>query len=222
MSYVSVYLKEEVWAEQLVRSMEPFRRFLEVAAQCFGKILNLRNIARDTGIDPKTAANWFSVLEDTLVGFYLDSYDTSIRRQMRKAAKFFLFDVGVTRALSGMLSHEPAEATSYYGELFEQFLIAQIHAKNIYLQLDYQLSYLQTKAGLEIDLIIQRPGKSLLLVEIKSKSKIDDRDIRHLEKLQTDFKGAEFVLLSRDAVSKKFGNITCLHYLSFLEQLGVK
>ena len=53
-SYTNTYLKEEVWAEQLVRRLDPFRRFLEVAAQCNGKIINIANIARDVGVDDKT------------------------------------------------------------------------------------------------------------------------------------------------------------------------
>ncbi len=37
-SYADTYLKEEIWNEQVVRKLQPFRRFLEVAAQCNGKI----------------------------------------------------------------------------------------------------------------------------------------------------------------------------------------
>ncbi len=63
-SYGQTYLKEEVWEEQLVRNLEPFRRFLEVAAQNNGKIVSFLNIALDVGTDEKTIKNYFSVLED--------------------------------------------------------------------------------------------------------------------------------------------------------------
>jgi predicted AAA+ superfamily ATPase len=32
-AYALTYLKEEVWAEHLIRKLDPFRRFLEIAAQ---------------------------------------------------------------------------------------------------------------------------------------------------------------------------------------------
>ena len=35
-AYANTYLKEEVWGEQLVRKIEPFRRFLQIAAQTHG------------------------------------------------------------------------------------------------------------------------------------------------------------------------------------------
>ena len=46
-SYSLTYLKEEIWAEQIVKNLDPFRKFLEVAAQCHGKIINHLNISRN-------------------------------------------------------------------------------------------------------------------------------------------------------------------------------
>jgi predicted AAA+ superfamily ATPase len=39
-SYVNTYIRQEIKEEQLVRRIEPFLKFLEVAAQANGKILN--------------------------------------------------------------------------------------------------------------------------------------------------------------------------------------
>src|SRR5690606_3019315 len=72
-TYTQTYLKEEVWGEQFIRKLDPFRRFLEIAAQSNGKIINFSNIARDTGVDSKTVKTYFEILEDTLLGFFLDA-----------------------------------------------------------------------------------------------------------------------------------------------------
>ena len=39
-AYALTYLKEEIVAEQIVRRLDPFRQFLEVAAQANGTIVN--------------------------------------------------------------------------------------------------------------------------------------------------------------------------------------
>ena len=70
-AYTRTYLSEEIWGEQAVRDLPPFRRFLDVAAQCNGKIVNFAMVARDVGVDEKTVRNYFSILEDTLMGFNL-------------------------------------------------------------------------------------------------------------------------------------------------------
>ena len=39
-AYVGTYLQKEIQQEQWVRRLEPFRRFLAIAAQMNGKIIN--------------------------------------------------------------------------------------------------------------------------------------------------------------------------------------
>ena len=68
-AYVSVYLKEEIAAEALVRKLYSFNRFLEVAALTNGEMVNYNNIAQDCGIDAKTVKEYFAILEETLIGW---------------------------------------------------------------------------------------------------------------------------------------------------------
>jgi predicted AAA+ superfamily ATPase len=211
-SYANVYLKEEIWGEQIVRQLAPFRRFLEVAARQSGKILNHSKIARDVGVDVKTVQSWFMVLEDTLLGFHLGAFHTSVRKQLRQSPKFYFFDTGVTRSLAQMLRVLPAEQTSYFGDLFEQLVICEINARNHYERLDYKLSYIHTKSGVEVDLVIERPGLPHVLVEIKSTSLVTQDDIRALELFKDDFPDANFILLSRDPKTQNFGKIRALHW----------
>jgi len=67
-SYTKTYLKEEILQEQLIRQVDSFRDFLQVAAQSNGKILNYSKIAKDVGVTDKTVLNYFSILEETNIG----------------------------------------------------------------------------------------------------------------------------------------------------------
>ncbi|MEI8025123.1 MAG: DUF4143 domain-containing protein [Pseudomonadota bacterium] len=216
-SYSQLYLKEEVWAEQLVRNLLPFRKFLEIAAINFGKIVNLANIARDVGVDPKTVQSYYSILEDTLLGFHLDAYHSSVRKRLRQAPKFYFFDNGVSRALARMQSVEPKEGTSYFGDLFEQFLVNAFHMTSSYEKRDYRFSYLMSASGAEIDLVIERPGRPLALVEIKSTELVREDHLRGLENFASDFPDADLYLLSRDTKAKIFGRINALPWQRFVE-----
>src|SRR5262249_49338830 len=82
LAYANTYLKEEIWNEHFIRNLNPFRKFLEVAAQRNGKIVNYSNIARDVGVDDKTVVSFFSLLEDTLVGFFLEPFHNSFRKRL--------------------------------------------------------------------------------------------------------------------------------------------
>lgn len=124
----------------MVRNLDPFRRFIEVAAQNSGKILNHARIAREVGRDPKSVQAWYGVLEDTLLGFHVDGYHPSVRKQLRQAPKFYLFDTGVARAMGRLLRVPHMPGTSYFGELFENHVVSELFARGAYEQLDWQLS----------------------------------------------------------------------------------
>jgi len=206
-SYTLTYLREEIWAEQLIKNLDPFRRFLEVAAQCNGKIINYSNIARDVGVDDKTVKNYFSILEDTLLAVILEPFKTSFRKRLKNACKFYFFDVGVVRALSRMLSVAPKKGTSYYGELFESFIIMECIKLASYAQKEFKFSYLMTGSGVEVDLVIERPNQPLLLIEIKSADHVRSENLNVFKKVVEDMGDCEAVCFSNELRQKKIGNI---------------
>lgn len=209
-AYGRTYLKEEIWNEQIVRKLEPFAHFLEIAAQCNGKILNFSKIGRDIGIDTKTVQSYYQILEDTLTGIILPAYHRSVRKRQTTAPKFYFFDTGVKRALDGTLSVDLLPQTYAFGDAFEHFIFLEIFRLNEYQQLDYRFSYFRTHEDAEVDLIIERPGKTSLLVEIKSSECVDEADLKPLMKIAKDIGPSESICLSRDKTPRKIGNILVL------------
>lgn len=206
-TYAHTYLKEEISAEQIVRKLNAFRKFLEVSSQQNGKIINQSNIAKDTGVTLNTVQEYYQILDDTLIGFYLEPYHTSVRKRLSKKPKFYFFDLGVVKALNNTLKVELQPGTSAYGDAFEHFIILEcIKLASIYF-LQFQFSYLQTKDGAEIDLIVERPGEKLLLIEIKSSDNVDFSKLANLQKLSEDIGNCEAICLSRDAKKRSKENI---------------
>ncbi len=206
-AYTNTYLKEEIWAEQFIRELDPFRRFLEVAAQANGKIINFSNIAKDVGVSDKNIQKYFSILEDTLLGFFLEAFQHSFRKRLSKSPKFYFFDPGVVRALTAQLSLPLVESTSQYGDVFEHFIILQCKYLADYYHREYRFSYLKTKDDAEIDLVVERPGLPLLFIEIKSTTSIQSSHLKNLKNLSHDFGACEAVCFSRDTYSKQIDGI---------------
>lgn len=220
-TYALTYLKEEIWSEHIVRKLDPFRKFLEVAAQSNGDIINYTNIARDVGADTKTVQSYFQILEDTLVGTLLPAYHKSIRKQQHQAPKFYFFDTGVKRALDNTLTVALAPNTYAFGKAFEHWVVIEAARLNDYYRKDFQFYYLRTKDDAEIDLVIERPGQKTALVEIKSTTRVDERDTRTVEAFLKDVRNAEGFCLSRDPVAKKINGVHCLDWQTGLRELGL-
>ena len=197
-SYAQTYLKEEILEEQLVRKLTPFRHFLEVAAQSGSKIINYSKIANDVGVESPTVQSYFEILEDTHLGFLLQPYHESLRKRQRKNPKFYFFDVGVQRALAKNLDRIVKPGNFEYGDLFESFIIQEIHSSIHYQEKEWSLSYLKTKDDLEIDLIIERPGLPKVFIEIKSTDKIQNERFQGLQKILKTQSHFEAYVLSND------------------------
>ena len=98
-SYVENYLRQEVLEEGRTRNpgglqQVPGERQLPPAAP-----LNVAEVARDVGVDCKTAAAYFDLLEDLLIATRLPVFTKRAKRRMTAHPRFFLFDAGVFRAI---------------------------------------------------------------------------------------------------------------------------
>lgn len=216
-AYTNTYLKEEIWSEQIIRKLNPFRKFLEVSAQANGKIVNYANIARDVGVDDKTIAEYFAILEDTLIGFFIEPFHNSFRKRLSAKPKFYYFDPGVVRSLIRQLSVPLQVGTSSYGEVFEHFIVVECLKLATYYKPEYRFSYLRTKDDVEVDLVVERPGLAILFIEIKSSSAITALDLSNFAKITEDFGECEAVCFAKVPRSKSFGKITVIPW-----QLGIK
>lgn len=180
-SYVETYLKEEIQAEALVRNLGGFLRFLTLASDENGNIINYSNIARETGTTYKTVKEHFQILEDTLIGFMLLPYSKAIRKRLIKHPKFYFFDTGVHRALTKKISVDLERKTSEYGRAFEHFLIAEIIRLARYYELDYEFSFYHSSNHAEVDLVIETPEEITYAIEIKATENPDLSSLRGLK-----------------------------------------
>ncbi len=219
-AYVGTYLQKEIQQEQWVRKLEPFRKFLAISAQMNGKIINKSKIASEVGVDDVTVANYFEILEDTLLGFFLPAYHRSVRKSQRLSSKFYYIDTGISRALNQTLSVPLLPQTSAFGNAFEHWVVLEI-VKNIsYKRLDWNLSYARTKDDVEIDLIITRPGGLPLMIEIKSSDRVTKNDAKSLLTLGEDINSdAEKWILSRDPLEQNFAKVRALYWLDGMKEL---
>lgn len=164
-AYVANYVREEIQQEALVRNLDSFARFLEVAALVNGQVANVAGIARDTAVARPTVQGYFATLVDTLVGFFLPAWRRRAKVKEVASPKFYFFDPGVARALGGRL-REPLDS-SERGFLLETWVLHELRATVAYCSLGGRLSYWRTPSGSEVDFVWTR-GDRAIGVEVKA------------------------------------------------------
>ncbi len=167
-AYVSNYIREEIQQEALVRSLESFARFLEVATLMNGQVVNVAGIARDSAVARPTVQGYFGVLVDTLIGFWLPAWQRQAKVKEVASPKFYLFDPGVVRALSGRL-REPLEGLER-GFLLETWVLHEMRAAMAFHGTGGELQYWRTPSGSEVDFVWTR-GARAVGIEVKASAR---------------------------------------------------
>ncbi len=215
-SYVADYLKEEIYAEALVRNLPTFSDFLRAAAICDSEIVDYTNISSDCGVKSATAKNYYEILTDTLQGFYLPAYTRKPKRKIINAPKFYFANVGVVNFLAKRFNMLPG--SELFGKSFENVIINEIRAWNSYQKQYHDLCYWKLASGAEVDLVIEELS---LAIEIKSSTKILPKHLKGLKELlieQPKFNNR--IVVSMEDVSRiTADNIVIYTYSDFLEKL---
>lgn len=212
--YIGVYLNEEIKQEALTRNLNTFTHFLEVAAQCNGEMLVYKNIAQDCGIDQRTVKEYFSILEDTLVGYFIPGFTATNKRRAIAAPKFYLFDVGVANYLCHRSNLKPG--SDDYGHAFEHLIIQEIIAYLGYTHSEEKLTYWRTSGGYEVDAII---GDGRVAIEFKSSEEVKSRHTHGLKAFSEDYPDAKLYIVSLDKYKRKLNGIDVVPAKEFLRDL---
>lgn len=170
-AYVNTYLKEELQAEGLIRNVPPFVRFLAVAGQINGQVVNAQNIAREAAVARSTVDTYFAILTDTLVGHLLPAWRPGLKVREAAQPKFYWFDPGVARAAAGLL-RDPVDRL-WQGGALETLILHELRIYNEVSRKHRPLSHYRTPAGVEMDFIVEtarrRPGSPARVVAIEVK-----------------------------------------------------
>jgi predicted AAA+ superfamily ATPase len=219
-AYASLYLREEVQAEALVRDLGGFARFLEAISFSHGSLLNLAEVARDCQIGRKTVEGYLNILEDLLLSFRVPVFTKRAKRLLVSHAKFFYFDAGVYRSLrpAGPLDRpEEIEGMALEG-LVAQHLRAWSAYRNSGGDTGAELFYWRTKAGSEVDFIVYGPDV-FWAIEVKRSARISSNDLRALRAFREDYPEASPCLLYMGKERLSIDGIPCIPCDSFLRHL---
>jgi len=215
-AYASLYLREEVQAEGLVRNIGNFARFLEAMSFSHASLLNAADVARQCQVNRRTVEGFVEVLEDLLLGFRIQAFSRRAQRQLVQHPKFYYVDAGVFRSLRPRGPLDSPEEIS--GGCLEGLVAQHLRAWIAYSRPERTLHFWRTKTGLEVDFVIY--GEDALVgVKIKRSATVSGKDIRPLLAFRQDYPRARVCLLYGGKERLKINDVLCLPCEQFLREL---
>ncbi len=215
-AYVQAYLKEEVLQEGLSRNLAAFSRFLEAASFSQGSVLNVSAVARDCSVERKVVEDYFGILDDLLLAVRLEPFTRRAKRDTVTHKKFYLFDVGVFRALRRQGPLDSPEEIE--GPAAETLVLQHLRAVNDSLQLGYSLHFWRTRTGAEVDFVLYGE-RGLWAVEVKRSPRVRDGDFDALRLFLSDYPEGKAMLVYGGSRRYWEGSVEVIPLGEFLTQL---
>ncbi len=214
-AYVGDYLKEEVFAEGLIRNIPAFSRFFDALGYSHGELTNYSSIARDCGVDAKTVREYYTILVDTLVGNFVEPFARRSNRQViTRTPKFYLFDVGVAGALTGRRIEQ--QRGEDFGRALEHLIFMELAAHSRYRELHYPIRFWRTKTGAEVDFVL---GDGEVAIEVKGSDRVERKHLRGLMAFTESFHPKTSIVVCTEPEERVVEGITIMPWRRFLHRL---
>jgi predicted AAA+ superfamily ATPase len=184
--YVENYLREEILHEGLTRSLPVFSDFLRVAAIGDSEIVNLSNIARESGVSAATVRDHYGILVDTMIGAFVPAYTQRPKRRTIQAPKFYFRDLGVVSHLARRGRIVPG--SELFGKAFENWIFHELSVHRSYSEKFYDVSHWRLSTGVEVDFIL---GSGDVAIEVKAKERVTSSDLHGLMEFANEYPGVK-------------------------------
>jgi predicted AAA+ superfamily ATPase len=216
-TYVSLYLREEIQNEGLIRNIGNFARFLESISFSHSTVLNLSDVARDCEVERKTVEGYLNILEDLMLCYRIPVFNKRAKRILISHNKFYFFDSGVFQSIrpKGVLD----SVSEISGKSAEGLILQHLIAWNDYSGNKNKIYFWRTKSGVELDFIVYGETE-FWAIEVKNSNKIDTRELKGLNSFKEDYPEAKLLFLYRGTEILKKNEILCYPIDLFLKKLN--
>lgn len=163
-NFIRTYLERDIPQFGPRIAAEMLQRFWTMLAHHQGGLLNVAQLARNLGVDAKTAQGYIDLLCDLLLVRRLQPWQANVGKRLVKSPKVYVRDSGLVHALlnigtrDALLSH-PVVGASWEGFVVETLLGCA--------PAGVQGFFYRTGGGAEVDLLLAWPGGALWAIEIK-------------------------------------------------------
>jgi hypothetical protein len=162
--FIRSYLERDIPQLGPRIAADRLRRFWTMLAHHQGGLLNVAQLARNLGVDTKTAGGYIDLLVDLLLVRRLQPWHANVGKRLVKSPKVYVRDSGLVHALLGIGDKDTLVSHPVVGASWEGFAVEQVLAAAPEGTAGH---FYRTSAGAEIDLLLHLPGGELWAIEIK-------------------------------------------------------
>jgi predicted AAA+ superfamily ATPase len=185
--YINTILQRDVRALTEVEKLGALPNMLRLLATRTGGLLNESSLSADVELNHITSKKYRLLLEGLFLTMTVPAWANNLGKRLIKAPKVYINDINlICYLLNANLNDLPQEDPKLFGHILENFVAIELSKQLTFSQTHATLYHFRTTSNQEIDFILEGPQNHVVGIEVKSNSKVTNRDFRHLEALKLD------------------------------------
>jgi predicted AAA+ superfamily ATPase len=182
-SYVTSIVERDIVDTSRVLDPASVGTVLRLLAARSGSLARYDALARDAGIDGKTAKAHIAVLERLFLVRVRQPWHVNLGQRQVKAPKLYVADPGLLAALIGADARRVREDDGFAGAFFETFVATELERQASWSS--ELLSFWHYREDeREVDVIVERPSGEIVGIEVKASATVRAADFRGLVHLR--------------------------------------
>ncbi|HEX4805256.1 MAG TPA: ATP-binding protein [Conexibacter sp.] len=181
--YVDSIVERDVPDVARVHDPAAVGTLLRLVAARSASLARYDTLARDAGVDGKTARAYVEVLERLFLVRVRRPWHVNLGKRQVKAPKLYVSDPGLLAALVGADVRRIAEDDGLAGAMFETFVATELERQAAWAE--EALTFWHLRDGeREVDVIVERPSGAIAGIEVKASATVRPHDFRGLAHLR--------------------------------------
>ena len=185
-SYLQTHIDRDIRAQEDIRQIAEFDRFLGISASLTAQEINSSQIGREIGISPHTARKWLDLLSFSYQWMDLLPYHGNTLKRLTGKKKGYFKDVGLACYLQKIESAQALAVSPRLGSIFETWAVNYILQQFATLATPPNMYHWRTSAGAEVDLVLEKDGK-LFPIEMKCKTTLTKKDLSGIQSFRESY-----------------------------------
>jgi len=184
--YLEALVQRDVRELARISSLDAMPRLLASAAANTARLQNVSELAAPFQLSRPTIRDYMTLLQRIFLLETLPPWHTNSMSRLVKTPKLHLSDTGLACALLDADASALAADRPLLGQLLETFVLQELRRQASWHEAPHTFFHLRDKDGYEVDIVIERGGRTLVGVEVKAAATVTSADFRGLRKLQAN------------------------------------
>ncbi len=183
-SYITTILQRDVRDLANIEKLSDLPRLLRIFASRAGTLLNFAELSRSSSIPQTTLKRYSTLLEAVFLSVSLPAYSGNLSKRLIKTPKQYLGDSGLLSHLNSIDKTKISSEPLIWGRTFENFILLELLKVASWSKQNISIYHFRTSSGHEVDFVLERGDGTLIGIEVKASSHVDNKMFESLKMLE--------------------------------------